>query len=94
MKNKVVITSPKGERFELKFRALRRELVVTCLQTTRKLDLISPVRDLMGTTKVPLIEEGIYSHIVYKCRSKKEFLKIVEDLGSKESTWKSAFLLI
>lgn len=85
MKNKVVITSPKGERFELKFRALRRELVVTCLQTTRKLDLISPVRDLMGTTKVPLIEEGIYSQIIYKCNSKKEFLKIVEDLGSKES---------
>ena len=86
MKNKVVITSPKGERFELKFRAFRKEMVVTCLRTTRKLDLISPVRDLMGTTEIPLVEEGIYSHIVYKCRSKREFQKIVERLRSKEST--------
>lgn len=83
MKNKVVISTKAGERFELSFRPFAKEVVVTCLETAIKLDFISPIRILMKSMEAPLVEEGIYSDIIYKCHSKKEFKKMVEELKTK-----------
>ena len=84
MKNKVVITSPKGERFELKFRAFRKELVVTCLETPGKLSFIKPIEEFMGNTLF-LAEEGVYMDAEYECRSKREFKRIVAMLVAKNN---------
>ena len=79
-RNKVVIETDKGERFEVKFNRWRKVILVTCLKTNRRLDSISPIKNFMGCLKIPLIEveEGIYNDVLYKCRTKEEFQIIYE----------------
>ena len=67
-RNKVVIETDNGERFEVKFNPWR--------------NFISPIKNFMGFLKIPLIEveEGIYSDVLYKCRTKEEFQIIMNAL--------------
>ncbi len=81
-RNTVVIETDNGERFEVKFNPWRKVILVTCLKTNRRLDFISPIKNFMGFLKIPLIEveEGIYSDVLYKCRTKEEFQIIMSAL--------------